>query len=200
MSPLIHIIDDDAFLRAALEGLLRSMAFETADYVSMETFLSSAMSDRPGCVLVDVRLPDGNGLDLHKRMVSAGRCEPVVVMTGYGDVPMSVRAMKDGAVDFLTKPIREQDLLDAVNAALTRDSERRKGQDLLLNLRERYAGLSDREREVMTLVTNGRLNKQAAGDLGVSEATIKSHRRSIMHKMGARTAADLVRMADRLRS
>lgn len=197
-TPVIHIIDDDAALRSALQGLLRSMDFETRDYASMDTFLNADRLDRPGCVLVDVRLPDGNGLDLRQRMASAGLQQPVVVMTGFGDVPMSVRAMKDGAVDFLTKPIRDQDLLDAISNALSRDKARRRQDQDASDLRRRYRTLSVREREVMSLVAHGRLNKQAAADLDISETTIKAHRRSVMQKMQADTLADLVRMADRL--
>lgn len=196
--PVIHIIDDDAALRAALQGLLHSMDFETRDYASMDTFLSADRPDRPGCVLVDVRLPDGNGLDLKKRMTSVGIMHPVVVMTGYGDVPMSVRAMKDGAVDFLTKPIRDQDLLDAVSVALSRDVARRRDTADLRDLRQCYETLTPRERQVMVLIARGRLNKQAAAELDISETTTKAHRRGVMQKMQARTLADLVRMADRL--
>ena len=198
MPPLIHIVDDDARLREALTGLLRSMSYETMEHPSIETFLRSEKPDRPGCVLVDVRLPDGNGLDLQTRMAAHGVHHPVIILTGYGDIAMSVRAMKAGAVDFLTKPVRDQDLFDAVVAAVSRDHDRLGEQEGRTDLERRYAALSPRERQVMALVTAGRLNKQVAADLSLSEATIKTHRKSAMRKMKARTLADWVRMADRL--
>ena len=198
MPPLIHIVDDDCRLREALRGLLRSMDYETMEHASIETFLKADKPRRPGCVLVDVRLPDGNGLDLQARMSAHGVHNPVIIMTGYGDIAMSVRAMKAGAVDFLTKPVRDQDLSDAVVAATSRDHERLADQEDLIELERRYATLSPRERQVMALVTAGRLNKQAAAELSLSEATIKIHRKSAMQKMKARTLADWVRLADRL--
>lgn len=200
MPPLIHIVDDDSRLREALTGLLRSMSYETMEHPSIETFLRSEKPDRAGCVLVDVRLPDGNGLDLQSRMAGQGVRQPVIIMTGYGDIAMSVRAMKAGAVDFLTKPVRDQDLFDAVVAAVSRDQERLGEQEDRSDLERRYASLSPRERQVMALVTAGRLNKQVAADLSLSEATVKTHRKSAMQKMKARTLADWVRMADRLQA
>jgi FixJ family two-component response regulator len=198
MPPLIHIVDDDAPLREALKGLLRSMSYETMEHPSIETFLRADKPERPGCVLVDVRLPDGNGLDLQARMAAHGVHQPVIIITGYGDIAMSVRAMKAGAVDFLTKPVRDQDLFDAVTAAVERDQARLGRQEGDAELEGRYARLSPREREVMALVTAGLLNKQVAAELALSEATVKTHRKSAMQKMKARTLAEWVRLADRL--
>jgi len=198
MPPLIHIVDDDCQLREALRGLLRSMDYETMEHASIETFMQAEKPRGPGCVLVDVRLPDGNGLDLQARMATQGVLQPVIIMTGYGDIAMSVRAMKAGAVDFLTKPVRDQDLFDAVVAAVGRDQERLNDQEEATDLEQRYAKLSPRERQVMALVTAGQLNKQVAGELSLSEATIKIHRKSAMQKMKARTLAEWVRLADRI--
>ncbi|ATQ43870.1 response regulator transcription factor [Caulobacter mirabilis] len=200
MPPLIHIIDDDALLREALRGLFRSADYETMDHASIEGFLAADRPNRPGCVIVDVRLPDGNGLDLLNRMSALGMSQPVLVMTGYGDIPMSVRAMKAGAADFLTKPIRDRDLFDAALAAVAADQERWAVEEALLDLQRLYGGLTARERQVVDLVALGRLNKQIAGDLSLSESTVKTHRRSAMRKLKARTVADLVRMADRLKA
>jgi len=198
MPPLIHIVDDDRQLREALMGLLRSMSYETMEHPSIESFLRADKPDRPGCILVDVRLPDGNGLDLQARMAAQGVRQPVIIMSGYGDIAMSVRAMKAGAVDFLTKPVRDQDLFDAVTAAIERDQARLGRQEDAAELQGRYASLSPREREVMALVTQGLLNKQVAAELSLSEATVKTHRKSAMQKMKARTLAEWVRLADRL--
>ncbi len=200
MPPLIHIIDDDALLREALRGLFRSVDCETMDHASIEGFLAADRPNRPGCVIVDVRLPDGNGLDLLNRMSALGMPQPVLVMTGYGDIPMSVRAMKAGAVDFLTKPIRDQDLFDAALAAVAVDQRRWAFEEALSDLQRLYRSLTAREREVVSLVALGRLNKQIAGDLSLSESTVKTHRRAAMRKLKARTVADLVRMADRLKA
>lgn len=199
MPALIHIVDDDHQLRLALSGLFRSMDLETMEHASIETFLGAEKPDRPGCVLIDVRLPDGNGLDLQARMASHGVRQPVIIMTGYGDIAMSVRAMKAGVVDFLTKPVRDQDLFDAVSAAIGRDRARLDDRADARDLERRYTSLSPRERQVMALATAGRLNKQIAGELSLSEATIKTHRKSAMQKMRARTLAEWVRLADRLK-
>lgn len=199
MPPVIHIVDDDSQLREALRGLLRSMDYETMEHASIEAFLKADKPAHPGCILVDVRLPDGNGLDLQSRMAAHGIQQPVIIMTGYGDIAMSVRAMKAGAVDFLTKPVRDQDLFDAVVAAIGRDQDRLGEQEDALELERRYDRLSPRERQVMALVTAGRLNKQIAGELCLSEATIKIHRKSAMQKMKARTLVEWVRLADRLK-
>lgn len=199
MEPLIHILEDDASLRDALVRLFRSAGLEAMAHASVADFLSHQRPDRPGCIILDVRLPDMDGLDLHGRLNELGIALPAIVMTGYGDIPMSVRAMKAGAVDFLAKPFREADMLAAVADALERDEARRAAATGTSDLRARHATLSQREREVMDLVTAGRLNKQAAWELGLSEITVKIHRRGAMQKMGARSLADLVRMAEILR-
>jgi FixJ family two-component response regulator len=197
--PLVHIVDDDASMRGALEGLFDSVGLQTQTYATAKDFLSADVSDRPGCIVLDVRLPDMNGLEFQSRLIQIGVGIPVVMMTGFGDIPMSVHAMKHGAVDFLAKPFRDQDMLDAVMAAIERDQQRRVVQNDVSQLRERFDTLSPREQEVMLLVASGKMNKQVAGDLGISEITVKIHRGAAMHKMGARTYADLVRMADALK-
>jgi FixJ family two-component response regulator len=197
--PLVHVVDDDASMRGALEGLFDSVGLQTQAYATAKDFLSANLSDRPGCIVLDVRLPDMNGLEFQTRLIQIGVGIPVVVMTGYGDIPMSVHAMKHGAVDFLPKPFRDQDMLDAVLAAIERDRQRRVIENDDSKLKERFETLSPREQEVMLLVTTGKMNKQAAGDLGISEITVKIHRGAAMQKMGARTYAELVRMADALK-
>ena len=197
--PLVHVVDDDASMRGALEGLFESVGLQTRTYATAKDFLSINVSDRPGCIVLDVRLPDMNGLDFQTRLIQIGVGIPVVMMTGFGDIPMSVRAMKRGAVDFLAKPFRDQDMLDAVMAAIERDRQRRAVENDVSHLRERFATLSPREQEVMLHVTAGKMNEQVAGDLGISEITVKIHRGAAMHKMGARTYAELVRMADVLK-
>jgi FixJ family two-component response regulator len=196
---LVHVVDDDASMRGALEGLFDSVGLQTQTYAAAKDFLSANISDRPGCIVLDVRLPDMNGLEFQTRLIQIGVGIPVVMMTGYGDIPMSVRAMKHGAVDFLPKPFRDQDMLDAVLAAIERDRQRRIVEIDNSLLKERFETLSPREQEVMLLVTTGKMNKQAAGDLGISEITVKIHRGAAMHKMGARSYAELVRMADALK-
>jgi FixJ family two-component response regulator len=196
--PLVHIVDDDASMRVALEGLFDSVGLQTQSYATAKDFLSADRSDRPGCIVLDVRLPDMNGLEFQTRLVQIGVGIPVVMMTGFGDIPMSVHAMKHGAVDFLPKPFRDQDMLDAVLAAIQRDQQRRLVHNDISLLKERFETLSPREQEVMMLVAAGKMNKQVAGDLGISEITVKIHRGAAMHKMGAKTYADLVRMADSL--
>jgi FixJ family two-component response regulator len=196
---LVHIVDDDASIRGALEGLFDSVGLQTQTYATAKDFLSSSLSDRPGCIVLDVRLPDMNGLEFQTRLSQIGVGIPVVMMTGFGDIPMSVHAMKHGAVDFLAKPFRDQDMLDAVLAAIERDQQRRVVESDVSQVKERFQTLSPREQEVMVLVTSGKMNKQVAGDLGISEITVKIHRGAAMHKMGARTYAELVRMADVLK-
>lgn len=196
---IVHVIDDDDSMRRAVSALLRSVGIEAHTYGSTAEFLAAELPDVPACLLLDVRLPGMSGLDFQTQLSSLGIRLPVIMITGFGDVPMSVQAMKAGAVDFLTKPFRDQDLLDAVAAAVERDTQRRKvdgEHDLLFR---RYGDLSERERQVMALVTAGRLNKQAAFDLGLSEITVKLYRASAMKKMEARTLADLVKMAERLK-
>lgn len=195
-NPVVHVVDDDAGLATALDSLLRSVGIDVVLHGSVEDFLQYPRSDAPGCILLDVRLPDVSGLEFQARLKAYGIDLPVVMMTGHGDIPMSVQAMKAGAIDFLTKPFRPQEILDAVGAAITSDRIRRKREGNLAGLTARFSTLTKREREVMALVTAGRMNKQVAGELGLSEITVKIHRSSVMRKMGARTLADLVRMAD----
>jgi FixJ family two-component response regulator len=197
--PLVHVVDDDASMRGALAGLFDSVGLQTETYATGEDFLSATLIDRPGCIVLDVRLPDMNGLEFQGRLTQIGVGIPVVMMTGFGDIPMSVHAMKHGAVDFLAKPFRDQDMLDAVMAAIERDRQRRVVENDVSQLRESFETLSPREQEVMLHVTAGKMNKQVAGDLGISEITVKIHRGAAMHKMGARTYAELVRMADVLK-
>jgi FixJ family two-component response regulator len=199
-SPVVHIVDDDASLRSALESLLRSVGLNTRTYGSPQEFLKSDDLESPGCIVLDIRLPGTNGLDFHERLAGLGIYFPVILMTGHGDIPMSVRAMKAGAVDFLPKPFRDQDMIDAVTAAINRDQTQRASEGQAIAIVDRYATLSPREREVMALVTAGKMNKQIAGELGLSEVTVKIHRGAAMRKMAARSLADLVRMADTLKS
>jgi FixJ family two-component response regulator len=196
--PAIVVIDDDASMRKALENLFKSVGFEVELFSSPQEFLQSQRPDRPGCIVLDVRFPGRSGLDMQRDLANAEAQLPVIFITGYGDIPMSVRAMKAGAVEFLTKPFREQDLLDAVGTALEKDRTRRSGETRLAELRSRYQTLTARERQVMSLVVAGRLNKQIAGELGVSEMTVKMHRRQVMRKMQAAGVAQLVRLADQL--
>jgi FixJ family two-component response regulator len=196
---VVHVIDDDASLSSALASLFRSVGLDALTYSSTRDFIVAARPDAPGCIVLDVRLPGMSGIDFQEQLAGLGIQLPVVLMTGYGDIPMSVRAMKAGAIDFLSKPFRDQDMLDAVSAAIERDRERRAADLKTAALRDRFATLSPREQEVMLLVTAGRLNKQVAGDLGLSEITVKIHRGAAMRKMGAKTLADLVRMAESLK-
>ncbi len=196
--PTIVVIDDDASMRRALENLLKSVGFGVELFASPQEFLQSERPDRPGCIVLDVRFPGRSGLDMQRDLANCDTQLPIIFITGYGDVPMSVRAMKAGAVEFLTKPFRDQDLLDAVGAALEADRTRRAGEMRLAELRSRSDTLTARERQVMSLVVAGRLNKQIAGELGVSEMTVKMHRRQVMRKMQATGVAQLVRLADQL--
>jgi len=195
-SAVVHVVDDDASVRGALENLFDSVGLESRTYGAARDFLAAKLPDRPGCVVIDIRLPDINGLEFQAQLIRIGIPLPVVMITGYGDVPMSVRAMKRGAVDFLPKPFREQDMLDAVMAAIERDRQRRSADSDASQMRQRFETLSPRERQVMLLVTAGKMNKQVAGDLGISEITVKIHRGAAMRKMNARTLVDLVRMAE----
>ena len=199
-TPTVHIVDDDAQLGDGLSSLLRSVGLSAKTYGSTEEFLKADDLDAPGCIVLDIRLPGTNGLDFQEGLVKLGIGLPVILMTGHGDIPMSVRAMKAGAVDFLPKPFRDQDMIDAVTAALGRDRLRRVSEEHAVAIFDRYATLSPREREVMALVTAGRMNKQIAGELGLSEVTVKIHRGAAMRKMGARSLAELVRMADALKN
>jgi FixJ family two-component response regulator len=193
---VVHVVDDDAALRGALESLFDSVGLDTLTYGAAHDFLEASLADKPGCIVIDIRLPDMSGLEFQAQLTQLGVRLPVIMMTGYGDIPMSVRAMKRGAMDFLSKPFRDQDMLDAVMAAIERDRQRRTADDNASQVRQRFGTLTPREQQVMMLVTSGKMNKQVAGELGVSEITAKIHRGAAMRKMGARTLADLVRMAD----
>jgi FixJ family two-component response regulator len=193
---VVHVVDDDASLCGALESLFESVGLDTLTYGAARDFLNASLADQPGCIVIDIRLPDMSGLEFQAQLTQVGVRLPVIMMTGYGDIPMTVRAMKRGAMDFLSKPFRDQDMLDAVMAAIERDRQRRTADDNASQVRQRFGTLTPREQQVMMLVTTGKMNKQVAGELGVSEITAKIHRGAAMRKMGARTLADLVRMAD----
>ena len=195
---VVFVVDDDASIRESLKNLLRSVGLRVETLASAQEFLRAKRGDEPGCLVLDVRMPGFSGLDLQKRMAKAGVDLPIIFLTGHGDIPMSVRAMKAGAVEFLTKPVREQDLLDAVQQALERDSAVRNQRTKLDDLRERFDSLTPKERDVMGKVVAGLLNKQIAAELGMSETTVKIHRHQVMEKMKAASLAELVRTADRL--
>ncbi len=190
------MVDDDASIRGALEGLFDSVGLTTQSYGAAGEFLAAPPVDKPGCIVIDIRLPDMNGLDFQVRLAQIGVRLPVVMITGHGDIPMSVRAMKRGAVDFLSKPFHDQDMLDAVMAAIERDRQRRAVDSDISQLQQRFGTLSPREQQVMLLVTSGKMNKQVAGDLGISEITVKIHRGAAMRKMGSRSLAELVKMGE----
>jgi FixJ family two-component response regulator len=194
----VVVVDDDPAVREALHSLLRSVGLRAALFGSVQEFLRSRRPDGPSCLVLDVRLPGKSGLEFQGEMAAAGIHLPVIFITGHGDIQMSVRAMKAGAVEFLTKPFRDQDLLDAIHLALERDRSRLDSEQAAAELKRRQAALTDRERQIMRLVVTGRSNKSIAADLGLSEITVKVHRGQVMRKMGAGSVADLVRMADRL--
>jgi FixJ family two-component response regulator len=195
---IVAVVDDDPDIREALGGLLRSVGVGVELFGSVQEFLGSARPELPGCLILDVRLPGRSGLDLQDELAKANMQVPIIFITGHADVPMSVRAMKAGAVEFLTKPVRDQDLLDAIQLAIAMDRARRDEERTLAGLRADFDTLTPREREVMIMVVAGRLNKQIAGDLGLSEATVKAHRSQVMRKMRAQSLAELVRKADKL--
>lgn len=196
--PVVFVVDDDQALRDALSSLLRSVGWQVQVFSSAPALLQTALPDVPSCLVLDVRLPGISGLDFHAQLVKAGIRLPVIFMTGHGDIPMTVQAMKAGAIDFLPKPFRDQDLLDAVTVAIERDRVRRQEEGASAQLTQLYQTLTPREREVMALVVSGLMNKQIAAEIGLSEITVKIHRGHVMKKMGVRSLADLVRAAELL--
>jgi FixJ family two-component response regulator len=197
--PTVLVIDDDPELRASIERLLRSLGLNGQLFGSISDFLKSDPPNGPTCLVLDVRLPGQSGLDLQRELAAANRDLPIIFITGHGDIPMSVQAMKGGAIEFLMKPFRDQDLLDAIQVGLSRDRARRENEEALATLRQRFGSLSPREREIIIQVARGRLSKQIAGDMGITETTVKVHRSRAMRKMNARSLPELGRMIDKLK-
>jgi FixJ family two-component response regulator len=197
-APTVLVVDDDASVREALSSLFRSVGLDVRSFASAPALLQSKLPEAPTCLVLDIRLPGLSGLDFQAQLAKANIHIPIIIVTGHGDIPMSVRAMKAGAVDFLTKPFRDQDMLDAVAQAIERDRVRRDSEKALTAVRKLFESLTTREREIMTHVTAGLMNKQVAAELNLSEITVKIHRGHVMKKMGVRSLADLVRMAETL--
>jgi FixJ family two-component response regulator len=195
----VLVIDDDPDLRASIVRLLQSLGMDARPFASIAEFLEFDLPDSPACLVLDVRLPGQSGLDLQRELAATNRELPIIFITGHGDIPMSVQAMKGGAIEFLTKPFRDQDLLDAIRLGLSRDRTRREDERALATLRERFSSLSPREREIMIQVARGRLSKQIAGDIGITESTVKVHRSNAMRKMKVRTLPELGRLAEKLK-
>jgi FixJ family two-component response regulator len=198
IQPIIHVVDDDASFRTALTRLLRAAKYDVRSYSSAAEFIDAVPGRQPGCVLLDLRMPEASGFDVQRWLATTAEPLPIIFLSGHGDIPASVQAMKDGAVDFLTKPVKRDTLLRAIENALARDGSERKARAILRDLRERYETLTPREREVFAHVVGGKLNKQIAFDLGTTERTIKAHRASIMDKLNVESVADLARMAQDL--
>ena len=199
-NPSVLIVDDDPVFRDSVARLLRSIGLDSREFSSVSDFLKADPLDGPTCPVLDVRLPGRSGLELQRELAAASRDIPIIFITAHADIPMTVQAMKGGAVEFLTKPFRDQDLLDAIEAALARDRTRRESENALNSLKTRFSTLSSREREIMFQATAGRLNKQIAGDMGIAISTVKVHRTNLMRKMKARSLPELSRMADALKS
>jgi len=196
--PLVLIVDDDAAVRTSIEELMLSVGIDAAGFGSTRELLDADLPERPGCMVLDVRMPGSSGLDLQQHLAATGNAKPIVFLTGHGDIPMSVQAMKAGAIDFLTKPVRDQSLLDAVTQGIDRDLAQRADARIIRQQADRHATLTPRERQVLGQVAQGRLNKQIAYDLGISEVTVKLHRSSVMRKMAANTVGELIRAWDLL--